>query len=188
MRRILKRQALQVHAVDPADRNGRQRDGAQHREHLHHLVGAVRDGRQVDVQRVVHQIALRLHRVQQAHHMVVDVADIGLVLGVDDRLRIALQVQRGVPRADQHTPQIDELALDGKDLLQGVRLGLCDHLVFQRVDAVVVVIDGRKIEVDRRIEDQVEQPRRLAVRALAPRACERIIGRGARRVGDGDKE
>ena len=142
MSRLLEGQAFEVHAINAGDGNGWQRDGAEHGEDLHHLVGAIGYRREIDVERVVEQVALRLDRVEQARDVVVDVADVRLVLGVDDGVGIALQMEAGVARVDQHAAQIDEFALDGEDLLEDLGRRIGEDSVFEVVDAVVEVVDG----------------------------------------------
>src|SRR6185437_16473814 len=100
------------------DGEGGQGDGAEDREYLHYFVGAIGDARQVDVERVVEQIALGLHRVEQARHMIVDIADIRLVFRVDEGAGIALKVQRSVAGVDQYAAQLDQLTLNAEDSLK----------------------------------------------------------------------
>ena len=47
--------------------------------------------------------------VEQADDVVVDVADEGLVVGVDDGAGVALEVEGGVAGADQDAAKVDEL-------------------------------------------------------------------------------
>ena len=89
--------------------------------------------------------------------MIVDVADVGLLFGVDDGVGVALEVERGVTGVDEDAAEIDELALDGEDGLEDLGRRLLDDTVFEVVDAVVEGVDGREIEIDDGIEDEVEE-------------------------------
>ena len=53
--------------------------------------------------------------------MVVGIANVELVLLVDDGVGIALEMQAGIARVDQDTTEIDKLALDPKDLAENLR-------------------------------------------------------------------
>src|ERR1700755_849995 len=72
---FLEGQAFEVHAVDAGDGECWKDDGAEDGEHLHDFVGAVGDGREVDVEGVVEEVALGLYGVEQAGDVVVGVAD-----------------------------------------------------------------------------------------------------------------
>ena len=117
---VLKGQALEVHAVDAGDGECGNRDGAEDGEDLHDLVGAVGDRGEVDVEGVVEEVALGFDRVEEAGDVVVGVADVGLVVGVDDGVGVALEVERGVAGVDEDAAEVDELALDGEDGLQNL--------------------------------------------------------------------
>ena len=175
MGRLFKGQALQVHAVDARDGDSGQRDGAEHGEDLHHLVGAVGDRREIDVEGVVEQVALGFDRVEQTGDVVVDIADIGLMLGVDDGVGVALEMEAGVARIDEDAAQVDELALDGKDALQDLWRGIVEDGVFKRVDAVVEVVDSRKVKIDDGVEDKVEELAGMCIIAVAAGAVEGLL-------------
>ena len=95
-----------------------QGDRAEDGEDLHDFVGAVGDGGEVDVEGVVEEVALGFYGVEEAGDVVVGVADVGLVVGVDDGVGVALEVERGVAGVDEDAAEVDEFALDGEDALQ----------------------------------------------------------------------
>ena len=91
--RFLEGQTFEVHAVDAGDGESRDGDGTEDGEHLHDFVGAIGDGRQVDIEGVVEEIALGFDGVEEACDVVVGIADVGLVVGVDDGVGVALKVE-----------------------------------------------------------------------------------------------
>jgi len=115
---FLEGQALEVHAVDAGDDECGDRDGAEDGEDLHDFVGAVGYRGEVDVEGVVEEVALGFDRVKQAGDVVVSVADVRLVVGVDYGVGVALEVERGIAGVDEDAAEIDEFALDGEDGLQ----------------------------------------------------------------------
>jgi len=50
--------------------------------------------------------------------VVVGVANVGLVVRVDDGAGVALQMERGVAGVDEDAAEVDEFAFDGEDGLQ----------------------------------------------------------------------
>jgi hypothetical protein len=188
VRRIFKGKALEVHAVDAGDGQGGNRNGTEDGEDLHDFVGAVGDGREIDVEGVVEEVALGFDGVKQPGDVVVGVADVGLVIGVDDGVGIALEVERGVACVDENAAEVDEFALDGEDGLENLRGGVVEDLVFELVDAVVEVVDGRKVEIDDGVEDEREEMGGLVVAAIATGAGEGLLGGGTGGIGDGDEE
>ncbi len=118
MRGVLEGQALEVHAVDAGDGEHWNGDGAKDGENLHDFVGAVGDGGEVDVEGVVEEIALGFDGVEQTGDVVVGVAEIGLMLGVDDGAGVALEMEAGIASIDEDTTEVDEFALDGEDGLE----------------------------------------------------------------------
>src|SRR5882757_9703657 len=81
VRGFLEGQAFKVHAVDTGYGECWKDDGTEDGEDLHDFVGAVGDGREIDVEGVVKQVALGFYGVEQAGDVVVGVADVGLVVG-----------------------------------------------------------------------------------------------------------
>ena len=120
--------------------------------------------------------------------MVVGVANVGLVVGVDDGVGVALEVERGVAGVDEDAAQIDELALDGEDGLQNLGRGIVEDLVFELVDAVVKVVDRGKVKIDDCVEDEIEELAGVLVVTVAPGAVEGLLSGGAGGVGDGDEK
>lgn len=118
MWRLFKWESLEIHPIDAGDAERGQRDRAQDGKNLHNLIRAVGHRGEVDVERVIEQITLRLYRVQQARDVVVRITHVRLLLGVDDRIRIALKVKRGVPCIDEDAAEGDEFTLNRKDALQ----------------------------------------------------------------------
>jgi len=143
--RVFEREPLEVHAVDARDGECGKGDGAQDGEDLHDLIGAVRDGREINIEGVVEEVTLGFDRVQQPRDVIVGVADVGLVVDVDDGVLIALKMKCGVAGVDEDSAEIDEFALNGEDGLEDLGRGIVEYFVFELVDAVVEVVDRRKI-------------------------------------------
>ena len=122
---VLERQAFEVHAVDAGDGERGNGDGAEDGEDLHDFVGAVGDRGEIDVEGVVEQVALGFDGVEETGDVVVGVADVGLVVGVDDGVGVALEMKRGVAGVDEDAAEIDELALDGEDAIAEFRARGC---------------------------------------------------------------
>jgi hypothetical protein len=55
-------------------------------------------------------------------------------------------------------------------------------------DAIVEVVDGGKVEIDDRVEDEVKEFAGVLGVAVSAGAVERLLGGGAGRVGDGNEE
>ena len=115
---VLEGQALEIHAVDAGDGESWQDDGAEDGENLHDFVGAVGYRGEVDVEGVVEEVALGFDGVKQTGDVVVGVANVGLVVRVDDGAGVALQMERGVAGVDEDAAEVDEFAFDGEDGLQ----------------------------------------------------------------------
>lgn len=116
--------------------------------------------------------------------MIVDVADIGLMFGIDERVGIALEMKRGIASIDKNAAQVDEFALDGEDRLQNLGGGTIEDLIFERVDAFVEVVDGGKVEVNDGVEDEVDETGRVVIAAVATCAGKRLLRCGTGGVGD----
>ena len=104
--------------------------------------------------------------------MVVGITDIELVFAVDDGVGIALQVEAGIASIDKYPAQLDQLALDGEDLVQNLGRRRIEDRVLQLIDAVVEVIDRGKVAVDDGVENQVEQTGGVLIIAIATSAFE----------------
>ena len=155
--RLKEGQSLQVHSVNAGDDQRRKRYGAQHRQHLHHLVGAIGYARQVYVKRVVEQVAKRLYHIQQTQRVIVNVSKKWIELRLEDGAGFPLQRHAGIAEIDQHAAQLDQLALLVEEILQYRRRWIVENAVLQFVDAVIAVIDGDKVGVDNAVDDQIKK-------------------------------
>ena len=101
--------------------------------------------------------------------MVVDVAEVALVLGRHARQRRDAADQAGehVALGCDRLAQADEQSLHLEDLLELLVARVQERLVLQLVDAVVEVGEDREEAVGERVDDLVEQPRRLVERRSA---------------------
>ncbi len=73
-------EAFDVDAVDAADDEGGEGYGGEHGEDFHDFGGAVGGAGEVDVEGVVEQVALGFDGVEEAGEVVVEVAEVELVL------------------------------------------------------------------------------------------------------------
>ncbi len=83
------------------------RDGAQYRQHLHYLVGAIGNARQVHVKSVVEQIAQGFDHIEQAECVIVNVTKKGIELGLENGSGFPLERHAGIAEIDQHAAQFD---------------------------------------------------------------------------------
>ena len=183
---VLEGQALEVHAVDTGDGKRRNRDRAEDGKNFHDLVGAVGDGGEIDVEGVVEEVALGVDGVEESSDVVVGVADVELVLGVDEGVEVALEVERDVASVDEDAAETDQLALDGEDGRKDFAGGVVEcQFVFELVDAIVEVVDGGKVEVDNGVEDEIEELAGGCCRRRRGGRARGFLGGGTGGVGDG---
>ena len=69
---------MQVHAEKTCDNHQRQRQRAIDSQNLHYLIGAIGNGRQIDIERPREQVALRLYQIHCSYQVVVHIAKIGI--------------------------------------------------------------------------------------------------------------
>ena len=122
-------------------------------------VEAVRDGREVDVHRAREQVAVGVDQVADADQVVVDVAEVALVLLVHSWQLgdAAHQAREHVALWRDRLAHADEEPLHAEDLLQLLVAGVEERLVLELVDAVVEVGEDREEAVDEPVDDPVEQ-------------------------------
>ena len=159
----------EVLTEEPGQERERHEDRGDDRELLHDGVEAVRDGREVDVHRAGEQVAVGVDHVADPDQVVVDVAEVALVVvghagevldpGHDRREEVAL-------RRD-HLPHAHEGALHREDLLQLRVVGVEEDRVLEHVDPVVDRGQAGEEAVDEAVDDLVEQPRGIVDRRVA---------------------
>jgi hypothetical protein len=183
----LEAEVLAEEAGQPAQR---QEDGGDDRQLLQDDVEPVRDGGQVDVHRAREQVAVRVDQIADPDQVVVDVAEVPLVLGRHARQRrdAADQARKHVAFGCHSFAQADEQTLHLEDLLELLVACVQERLVLQLVDAVVEVGEDREEAVSERVDDLVEQSCRLVERRPALGEPVAHLGEGGRLVAvDGDE-
>ena len=97
--------AEEVHAEEAGQERHRQEHDGDERQRLHDVVGAVGDRRQVRVEGAGDQVAEALRDIVDADEVVVDVAEVDAMVGVDRVVLVAGQA-------------VEDLALGGQDPVQ----------------------------------------------------------------------
>ncbi len=120
------RDVVEVHAVDARQERERDEDARHQRQHLHHLVGALADVREVQVHQRDAHLAGRVDGFHDLRDVVVGVAqedahgvaDEGRVVAQQRRERLAL---RCADAADHHEPALDLVDLRERVVLRAAR-------------------------------------------------------------------
>ena len=81
----------EVHPEEPDDKRHRHEHHGDDRERLHDVVGAVGDHGKIGLQRARDQVAQALGDIVNPHHVIVEIAKIHAMLGLDRLIRIAGQ-------------------------------------------------------------------------------------------------
>ena len=132
-------------------------------------VQPVRDGREVDVHRAGEQVAVAVDQVADPDQVVVDVAEVALVLlghpgsSATPPIRLANVSRCGVTALRMPTSRRFIRKISCSCVVAGVQ----EDLVLELVDAVVEVGEDREEAVDEPVDDPVEQQRRVVDRLLA---------------------
>ena len=147
----------------PADRPDAGQDHRHAGQPLHDHRQVVVDLGQVDVERRRRQLAVVVELVGQADDVVVDVAEVDDLVRVDQRLVAVRQlVEHLADRADR-AADLDELALELEQPLDGLRRRLPDDLVLDVVDRVADPVGEREVAVDQVVGDRPQQVVRTAL-------------------------
>ena len=108
--------------------------------------------------------------------MVVDVAEVDDLVCVDQRLVAVRQLVEDLAHRADRAADLDQLALELEQLLDGVRGRLADHLVLDVVDGVADPVGEREVAVDQVVGDRPQQvvrpvleDRRQAAGQVVPR-------------------
>src|SRR4051794_32728123 len=132
---------LQVHAIHARDNKGRRGDGTEHSKDLHHLIGAVRHTRQVQLSRTVQQVAMDFDQIQVADEMVVHVPQERREVGPDERELVPQQMTDHIARVGQYSTQLDQDTLQIEDLLEHFRIRIGKRAILHLVYAVADTVD-----------------------------------------------
>ena len=89
--------------------------------------------------------------------MVVDVAEIDDLVGVDERLVAVRQLVEDLAHGADRAADLDQLALQLEQLLDRVRGRLADDLVLDVVDGVADPVGEREVAVDQVVGDRPQQ-------------------------------
>ena len=159
----------EVLTEEPRQERERHEDGGDDRELLHDGVEPVRDGREIDVHRAGDQVAIRVDHVADPDQVVVDVAEVPLVVVGHARKRLDPDDDRGeeVALRRDHLPHADELTLDREDLLQLRLVRVAEDAVLQQVDAVVDRREAGEEAVDEAVHHGVQQSGGVVDRCIA---------------------
>src|SRR4051794_33291620 len=93
-----------------------------------------------------------------------------------------------VASVDQNAPEIDESALQVKNILHRFRRRVVHDLVFQVVDSVIDLIRGGKVRIDNGIEQPVKDLVGAVRRSQALAACQGLSHYARFAVRDSDTE
>ena len=138
----------EVHAVDARDEGQGQEDGGHRRQHLHHLVEAIGDHRQVGVEGAVGQVAQGLDEVFGAHQVVVDVAEVDVGLGPHQGRKLgAREAGEEFPLGHQQASQAQGVAPQSQHPLQQPRPHAGQGLCLQPVEGVLHVVNAGQVVV-----------------------------------------
>ena len=117
----LERQRLaeEIHAEEPDDERHRHEHHGDDRQRLHDVVGAVGDDREVSLQRARDQVAQALGDIVNPHHVIVEIAKIHAMLGLDRLVGIAGQPVQDLALGREDLVELDGRALDPEDRSSG---------------------------------------------------------------------
>ena len=146
-----------AHPEDPGDRADPGQDHRHAGQPLHDHRQVVVDLGQVDIERRRRQLAVVVELVGQADHVVVDVAEVDDLVWVDQRLVAVRQLVEDLAHRADRAADLDQLALQLEQLLDGVRGRLADDLVLDVVDGVADPVREREVAVDQVVGDRPQQ-------------------------------
>ena len=174
--RRLERQGLaeEVHAEEADQKRHRHEHDGDHRQRLHDVVGAVRHDREVGLERAGDEVAQTLGDVMNPHHMVVDIAKVDPVLGLDRLVGVSCQAIEHLALGAEDLLQADGRTLQAEDRFEGLRARVRDHLVLDRVHPVVEVFDGFERLVHGPLQKADEQMIRAMLEPVARVALDRL--------------
>ena len=136
-------------------------------ERFHDVVGAVRDHREVSLDRAADQVAQAFGDIVNPHDVIVKIAKIHAMLGLDRLIRIAGQPVQHLALGRKGLVQHESRPLDPEDGPKRFRARVLDHRVLDLVDLVVKILDRQERLIDRQLEEPVQKMVRAVAQAIA---------------------
>ena len=134
----------------------------------HVLVLPDRELRQVGLQDAREEVAVALELLDDAHEMVVDVAEVRAHVLVQERERPAGEPVERVEQRAHAAQELHELALEEVDPLRRVVLLRREHRVLDLVDVALEAVQDRQVVVDDVVDDRPEDGAGAAREELGP--------------------
>ena len=146
-----------AHPEDPAERGDAREHDGHPGQPLHDQRQVVVHRRQVDVERAADQLAVRVELVGQPDEVVVDVAEVEDLVGVDEGEVAVRELVEDLADRCRGAADRDELALQVEQPLERLRVALLDDRVLDEVDLVAELVHEREVAVDQVVAQRPQE-------------------------------